>query len=63
MGYESSCDANIEPKGNSVLDIHEDALVFAYLQVNEIPVILTPKECYQDVHKAKWLKWENNSLL
>jgi hypothetical protein len=53
MGYESSCDANIEPKGNSVLDIHEDALVFAYLQVNEIPVILTPKECYQDVHKAK----------
>ncbi len=60
MGYESSCDAYIEPKGNGVLDTHENVLVFAYLQVNEILVILTPKECDQDVHKAKWLKWENN---
>jgi hypothetical protein len=53
MGYESSCDAYIEPKGNGVLHIHEDTLVFAYLQVNEILVILTPKECDKDVHKAK----------
>ncbi len=52
-GYESSCDAYIESKGNGVLDIHDDAFVFAYLQVNEIPIILTPKECDQDVHKAK----------
>jgi len=39
-----SQDEDIEPKGNGALNIHDDSSIFAYLQANEIPVGLTPKE-------------------
>jgi len=56
-------DVDMESEGNGALDIYDDALVIAYLQANEIPIILTPKERDRVVHRAKWFKWEGNSLL
>jgi len=37
-------DVNMESEGNGALDIYDDAPIFAYLQVGEIPFGLTPKE-------------------
>jgi hypothetical protein len=37
-------DVDMESEGNGALDIYDDALVIAYLQVGEIPIGLTPKE-------------------
>ncbi len=56
-------DVDMELEGNGALDIYDDALVIAYLQVGEIPIRLTPKERDRVVHRAKRLKWEGNSLL
>jgi len=56
-------DVDMELEGNGALDIYDDALVIAYLQVGEIPIGLTPKERDHVVHRAKQLKWEGNSLL
>ncbi len=50
-------------EANCALDIYDHALVIAYLQANEIPIILTPKEKDRVVHRAKWFKWEGNSFL
>jgi hypothetical protein len=36
---------DIELKGDGVLNIDEDALVIAYLQISKIPTRLTSKEC------------------
>ncbi len=58
-----SQDDDDEPHDNGALDIHDDALVIAYLQACEIPIGLTPKEYDQIVHKAKRFRWEGNSLL
>ncbi|CAK9192243.1 unnamed protein product [Sphagnum troendelagicum] len=44
---------DIESKGNHVLNIYEDAIAIIYLQVDEIPIRLIPKECDQIVHRAK----------
>jgi len=55
---------DMESKGNDALDIFDDALVIAYLQVGEVLIGLTPKE--KDVlymHRAKRFKWEGNSFL
>jgi hypothetical protein len=56
-------DVDMESKGNGALDIYDDALIIAYLQVGEIPIGLLPKEGDHVVHKAKWFKWESNFLL
>lgn len=40
--------------------MHEN--VIAYLQVGEVLVELTPKECDQVTHKAKRFKWNYNSF-
>jgi hypothetical protein len=53
----------MELEGNGALDIYDDALVIAYLQVGEVPIGLTPKERDHVVHRAKRFKWEGNSLL
>ncbi len=45
-GGGNSQSDNDKPKGNSALDIHLDLPVMAYLQVGEVLVGLTPKECY-----------------
>jgi hypothetical protein len=63
MGDENPCDASIEPKGDCALDIHEDAHVILYLQVNEVLVRLTPKEHDRVVYMVKWFKWEGSSFL
>ncbi len=55
-------DVHMELEGNGALDIYDDALVIAYLQAWEILIGLTTKE-RNCVHKAKWFKWEGNSLL
>jgi hypothetical protein len=52
-----------EAKHEGVLDIHKDALVIAYLQVVEIPIILTTNEHDCVVHTVKQFKWEGNSFL
>jgi hypothetical protein len=59
MGNGESHDEDIEFKGNSALDIHEDT----YLQVGEFFVGLSPKEQDCVMHRAKRFKWEGNSLL
>jgi hypothetical protein len=41
---DSHDDQDIELEGNGALDIHEDVLVIAYLQIGEVPIGLTPKE-------------------
>ncbi len=41
---DSHDDQDIELEGNGALDIHEDALVIAYLQIGEIQIGLTLKE-------------------
>jgi hypothetical protein len=56
-------DVDMELEGNGALDIYGDVHVIAYLQACEIPIRLTPKEREHVVHKAKWFKWEGNSLL
>jgi hypothetical protein len=53
----------MELEGSGALDIYDDAFVIAYLQVGEVPIGLTPKERDHVVHRAKWFKWEGNSLL
>ncbi len=63
MGNGESHDEDIELKGNSALDIHEDAFVITYLQVDEVFVGLTPKEQNRIMYRAKWFRWEGNSLL
>jgi hypothetical protein len=63
MGNGESHDEDIELKGNSALDIHEDALVITYLQVGEVFVGLAPKEQDCVMHRSKWFRWEDNSLL
>jgi hypothetical protein len=45
MGNGHSHDVDIELKCDGSLNIHEDACIIAYLQVSEIPIGLTPKEC------------------
>jgi hypothetical protein len=45
------------------LDIYDDAPVIVYLQGSEVLIGLTSKERDHVVHKAKWFKWEGNSLL
>jgi hypothetical protein len=57
------CDVGMELKDSGALNIYDDALVIAYLQVGEVPITLTPKERDRVVHKAKQFKWEGNSLL
>jgi hypothetical protein len=56
-------DVDMELKGNGALDIYDDASILAYLQESEVPIGLTPKEKDCVVHRAKWFKWEGNSLL
>jgi hypothetical protein len=64
MGNGDPFVANIEPKGDCALDIHEkDAHVILYLQVDEVLVGLTPKERDQVLHMVKQFKWEGNSFL
>jgi hypothetical protein len=64
MGVGDSHEVDMESKSKRALDIHEDALVIAYLQIDEVLVELTPlEECDCVMHKAKWLRWEGNSLL
>jgi hypothetical protein len=41
---DSHDDQDIELEGNGALDIHEDALVIAYLQIGEVQIGFTPKE-------------------
>jgi hypothetical protein len=53
MGDGDPYVANIEPKGDCALDIHEDAHVILYLQVDEVLVGLTPKERDQVLHMVK----------
>ncbi len=45
-------DVHMELEGNGALDIYDDALVIAYLQVGEILIGLTPKETVCVVHRA-----------
>jgi hypothetical protein len=56
-------DVDMKSKGKGALDIYDDALIIAYLQACESPIGLTPKEKDRVVHRAKWFKWEGNSLL
>ncbi len=63
MGGGDSHDVDIEPEGDGALHIHVDAPIIAYLRAYEISVGWTPKEWNWAVHKAKWFKWEGNSLL
>ncbi len=44
LGNGDSQEEDIEPKGNGVLDIHDDSPIIAYLQVGEIPIKLTIKD-------------------
>ncbi len=45
MGNKDSRNLEIKLKGYGTLDIYEDAHVIAYLQVYEVLVGWTPKEC------------------
>jgi hypothetical protein len=63
MGNGESHDKDIELKGNSALDIHDDALVITYLQVDEIFIGLAHEEQDHIMYRAKWFRWEGNSLL
>jgi hypothetical protein len=64
MGNGDPFVANIEPKGDCALDIHEEgAHVILYLQVDEVLVGLTPKERDQVLHMVKQFKWEANSFV
>jgi len=56
-------DVDMELEGNGALDTYDDAPIIAYLQAGEVPIGLTPKERDRVVHRAKWFKWEGNSLL
>jgi hypothetical protein len=51
-----------ELEGISALDIHLNLLVMAYLHASEVLVGLTPKEQDRVIHRAKWFRWEGNSL-
>ncbi len=55
-------DVDMELEGDGALDIYDDAHVIAYLQASEVLIGLTLKEKDSVVHKAKWFKWEGNSL-
>jgi hypothetical protein len=59
---KDSQEEDIEPKGNGVLDIHDDLFVISYLQTSGVLVGLTPKDLDRLMHRAKWFKWEGNSL-
>lgn len=63
MDNGDSYEVDMESKHEGVLDLHEDALVIAYLQVVEIPIILTTNEHDCVVHRVKQFKWEGNSFL
>jgi hypothetical protein len=56
-------DVDMESEGNGALDIYDDGPIIPYLQASEVLIGLTPKEKDYVVHKAKWFKWEGNSLL
>jgi hypothetical protein len=56
-------DVDMELEGNGALNIYDDALAIAYLQVGEVLIRLTPKERDYVMHRAKRFKWESNSLL
>jgi hypothetical protein len=58
-----SVDVDMELEGNGALNIYDDALVMTYLQVGEFLIGLLPKAKDCIVHRAKWFKWEGNSLL
>ncbi len=58
-----SQEEDIEPKGNGVLDTHDDLFVIVYLQTSGVLVGLTPKELNWVMHRAKRFKWEGNTLL
>jgi hypothetical protein len=53
MGTGDSYDVNIDFKNDGALDIKENAYVFAYLQISEVPIGLTPKEHDLVMHRAK----------
>jgi hypothetical protein len=63
MGNKDSHGLDTELESDGLLDIYEDVFIIAYLQTCEILVGLTPKECDQVVHRAKWFKWGIISLL
>jgi len=50
MGNKDSHDLDIELESDGVFDIYEYVLIIAYLQICEILVGLTPKECDRVVH-------------
>ncbi len=47
-------DVDMELEGNGAVDIYDDALIIAYLQIGEIPIEITPKERDHVVHRTKW---------
>jgi len=63
MRTKDSHDVNIELNGDGPLDISKDALVITYMQIGEVVIRLTPKECDGVMHRAKRLLWEGDSLL
>jgi len=45
MRAKDSHDVNIESNGDGPLDIFKDAIVITYMQIGEVVIQLTPKEC------------------
>jgi hypothetical protein len=52
-----SQEEDIEPKGNGILDIHDDLFVIAYSTTSGVSVGLTPKELNWVMHRVKQFKW------
>jgi hypothetical protein len=64
MGNKNSYDLGSQLEGDGTLNIYENAVIIAYLQVGEVLGIrLTLKEHDQVVHMAKQFKWGRNSFL
>ncbi len=58
MGNGEFHDVGMELKCDGALDIHDDVNVITYFQASEVHMGLTFKKHDQNVHKAKWFKWE-----
>jgi hypothetical protein len=56
-------DVDIELDGDGALNTYDNAHVITYIQVGEVLVGLTSKECAQVIQNAKKFLWEGNSFL
>jgi hypothetical protein len=63
MRAKDSHDVNIESNGDGPLDISKYVLIITYMQIGEVLIRLTSKECDGVMHRAKRFLWEGDSHL